>query len=79
MSYLTLEVESDHGRVIPSGPEPLPENGKGLLTILPAAGEKPGIPPKRTPLEALEALQKHLQLDDKKVEAWMATIRDARR
>jgi hypothetical protein len=78
MSYLTLEVEIDHGRVIPSGPELLPENGKGLLTILPAAEEKTGIP-KQTPLEALEALQKHLQLDDKKVEAWMATVRDARR
>ena len=78
MSYLTLEVEIDHGRVIPSEPRQLPENGKGLLTILPDAGQKTGAPPKRTPLEALEALQKHLQLDDKKVEAWMATVRDAR-
>ena len=79
MSYLTLEVEIDHGRVIPSGPEQLPENGKGLLTILPADEVKTGSPPKPTPLVALEALQKHLQLDDKKVEAWMATVRDARR
>jgi hypothetical protein len=79
MSYLTLEVEIDHGRVIPSEPRQLPENGRGLLTILPAAEGKAGAQPKRTPLEALEALQKHLQLDDKKVEAWMATVRDARR
>jgi hypothetical protein len=82
MSYLTLEVAIEHGRVIPSEPRQLPESGKGLLTILPAAGDKTGVPPKRTPLEALEALealQKHLQLDDKKVEAWMATVRDARR
>ena len=76
MSYLTLEVEIEHGCVIPSEPRQLPENGKGLLTILPAAGDKTSVPPKRTPLEAL---QKHLQLDDKKVEAWMATVRDARR
>ena len=25
MSYLTLEVEIDHGRVLPKGPETLPE------------------------------------------------------
>ncbi len=37
MSLVTLEVEFDHGRVIPSGPEPLPEKGKGLLTLLPDA------------------------------------------
>jgi hypothetical protein len=79
MSYLTLEVEIEHGRVIPSEPRQLPENGKGLLTILPAAGDKTSVPPKRAPLEVLEALQKHLQLDDQKVEAWMATVRDARR
>lgn len=34
MSYLTVEVEIDHGRVVPRGPEGLPEKGKGLLTIL---------------------------------------------
>ena len=34
MSYLTLEVEIDHGRVLPRGPEGLPEKGSGLLTIL---------------------------------------------
>ena len=50
-----------------------------LLTILPAAGGNTSVPPKRTPLEALEALQKHLHLDDQKVAAWMATVRDARR
>ena len=67
MSYLTLEVEIDHGRVIPSEPGQLPASGKGLLTILPAAGGNTSVPPKRTPLEALEALealQKHLHLDD---------------
>jgi hypothetical protein len=34
---------------------------------------------KLTPLEALEALQRHLKLDEKKAAAWMAAVRDARR
>ena len=35
MSFLTLEVEIDHGRVIARGSELLPEKGTGLLTLLP--------------------------------------------
>ncbi len=34
MSYLTLAVEIDHGRVLPKGTEALPEKASGLLTIL---------------------------------------------
>ena len=34
MSYRTLEVEIDHGRVLPKGAEALPEKASGLLTIL---------------------------------------------
>jgi hypothetical protein len=34
MSYLTLEVEIDNGRVLPKGSEALPEKASGLLTIL---------------------------------------------
>lgn len=34
MSYLAVEVEIDHGRVLPRGPDALPEKGSGLLTIL---------------------------------------------
>lgn len=34
MSYLTLDVEIDHGRVLPKGAEALPEKASGLLTIL---------------------------------------------
>ena len=34
MSYLTVEVEIDHGRIVVREPEKLPEKGKGLLTIL---------------------------------------------
>jgi hypothetical protein len=32
-----------------------------------------------TPLEALHALQKHLNLDEAKAKAWMDMIRDDRR
>jgi ABC-type phosphate transport system ATPase subunit len=35
--------------------------------------------PKLTPLEALDALQKHLRLDAGKAADWMATVREARR
>lgn len=34
MSYLTLEVEIDHGRVSSKSAEALPEKASGLLTIL---------------------------------------------
>jgi hypothetical protein len=33
MSYLTVEVEIDHGRVSSKGGEALPEKAAGLLTI----------------------------------------------
>lgn len=39
MSYVTVEVEIDHGRIVARGPEALPEKGSGLLTIL-----QPGSP-----------------------------------
>jgi hypothetical protein len=34
MSYVTVEVEIDHGHVLAKGAESLPETGTGLLTIL---------------------------------------------
>ena len=34
MSYLTVEVEIDHGRVSAKGAETLPDKASGLLTIL---------------------------------------------
>jgi hypothetical protein len=37
MSYITVEVDIEHGRVVPREPDKLPEHGNGLLTILPAA------------------------------------------
>ena len=77
MSYLTVEVDIDHGRLVVAEPGRLPEKGKGLLTVLePAPLNTSG---KLTPLEALEALQKHLKLDEKKAAEWMAAVRDARR
>lgn len=33
MSYVTLEVTIDHGRIVPKEPERLPATGKGLLTF----------------------------------------------
>jgi len=77
MSYLTVEVEIDHGRVVAAEPGKLPERGKGLLTVLEAVAEAPSGSP--TPLEALEALQRHLKLDEAKAASWMAAVRDARR
>jgi hypothetical protein len=34
MSYLTVEVEIDHGHVQAKGAESLPEKASGLLTII---------------------------------------------
>ena len=34
MSFLTVEVEIDHGRISPRGAEALPEKAVGLFTIL---------------------------------------------
>ena len=34
MSFLTVEVEIDHGRISPRGTEALPEKAVGLFTIL---------------------------------------------
>ena len=76
MSYLTLEVEIDRGRVVAKEPGRLPEKGSGLLTIL--QSDEDG-QPQLSPLQALDALRKHLKLDDAKAAAWMDTVRDARR
>ncbi|HOX58503.1 MAG TPA: hypothetical protein P5205_15925 [Candidatus Paceibacterota bacterium] len=78
MSYLTVEVEIDHGHIVAREPSKLPERGKGLLTVL-EASEAEGRVEKMTPLEAFHALQRSLDLDEAKAKAWMDTIRDARR
>jgi hypothetical protein len=76
MSYLTLEVEIDRGHVVAKEPGRLPEKGSGLLTILHSSEEGQ---PRQTPLQALDALQKHLRLDAEKAAKWMDDIREARR
>ena len=40
MSFLTVEVEIDHGHIIPLGAEALPEKASGLLTILTPPSEQ---------------------------------------
>ena len=77
MSYLTVEVEIDHGRVVAAEPGKLPERGKGLLTVLEPIVDAKSASLKT--LQALEELQRHLKLDERKAAAWMATVRDARR
>ena len=73
---LTLEVEIDHGRVVPKEPGRLPQIGSGLLTIFQfRADAQPQFPP----LQALKALQEHFRLDAKKAVEWMTVVREARR
>jgi len=74
MSYLTLEVEIDHGKVVSKEPSMLPEKASGLLTIF-----QTNATPKLSPLQALDALQKYLRLDTEKASQWMSEVREARR
>lgn len=76
MSYVTMEVEIDHGRVVSKGPEQLPDKAAGLLTILqPDYATPAGM----TPLDTFKELQRRLQLTPETAERWKAAIRDARR
>ena len=76
MSYLTLEVQIDHGKVVPKEPGKLPETASGLLTILQSA---PTAASPMAPLEAFRDLQRQLQLTSEKAEAWKTAIREERR
>jgi len=51
MNFITLEVELDHGRVIPKGSERLPDKAAALLTLLPEPTES------RDPLKPDPVLQ----------------------
>ncbi len=76
MSYLTVEVEIDHGHVLAKGTESLPEKASGLLTIFKSdAVNHAAI----SPLQALESLQKHLRMDAAKAVEWMTAVHEARR
>lgn len=76
MSYLTVEVEIDHGHVQAKGAETLPEKATGLLTIFPSDAVNGTT---LSPLQALESLQKHLRLDAARAAEWMASVREAQR
>jgi len=56
MSYQTLEVELENGRVHPSGPETLPPKAHALLTILEDGPAKPAAAPGRTLGQAMREL-----------------------
>jgi len=76
MSYVTLEIEIDHGRVVAKEAGQLPDKAAGLLTILrPTAGESC----QASVLGALEALQDYLRVDEKMAAHWIATVHDLRR
>jgi hypothetical protein len=45
MSYKTVKVELDGGRVIPQGTEILPAKARALLTILQPNGDASSLPP----------------------------------
>lgn len=77
MSYVTLEVSIDHGKVYLKEPERLPETGSGLLTILQPLPAP--FPPRMWPLEAFKALQQEMALTPDKAAAWKAAMLDARR
>jgi hypothetical protein len=79
MSFVTLEVDIEHGKVVPKEPGKLPQTGSGLLTILTPAPTTPSPLSPLAPLEAFKTLQRELQLTPEKAEAWKAAIRDARR
>jgi len=76
MSYVTLEIEIDHGRVVAKEPGQLPDKATGLLTILHPATAGPG---RTSVLDAIEALQLHLRVDERMAADWSATVLDARR
>lgn len=76
MSYRTVEVEIDHGHVMAKGAESLPEKATGLLTILQLDRVDQAAV---SPLQALESLQEHLNLDAAHAAQWLASVREARR
>jgi len=76
MSYLTVEVEIDHGHVQAKGAESLPDKASGLLTIFHSEADKRSA---ISPLQALESLQKHLSLNSAQAAEWMTAVREGRR
>lgn len=54
MSYLTVEVEIDHGKLVAKEPDKLPETGKGVLTVMVPGGAAGTIPRKRVQLPLVQ-------------------------
>ncbi len=59
MSYVTVEVDIDHGQVVPREPGKLPEKGRGLLTILQPA-QAPVTNRRRVKLPLIKSSSKRL-------------------
>ena len=75
MSYVTLPVEIDHGRILSDELGKVPDRCSGFLTIISeTAGSKPASPAER--LRALHELRKSLALTPEKTAAWLKTIDD---
>ena len=77
MSYVTVEVDIDHGRIVPREPEKLPEKASGLLTILLPAGGAPN-GERMSPQEALRTLQQQAKLTTAQAEAYLNEVRAER-
>ena len=65
-----------HGKIVVKEPEKLPDSARALLTILPSDAPQETA---QSPLEALEALQRHLRVDVPRAAEWMSAVREARR
>jgi|GEM_PF-928023 len=79
MSYKTLEVEIENGRIIASGAETLPGRARGLLTLLSESGgtdTRKG--PAKTGAELAARLAAIKKLPPEEAEAFARDIEEAR-
>ena len=76
MSLKTLEVEIDHGRVIPRDEDTLPEHGRALLNLLDKAAED--VTPVRTSAELLDRWDSLAWLPEEEGNAFADDIESAR-
>jgi hypothetical protein len=54
MSYISIEVDIDHGRIVAKEPEKLPLTAKGVLTIFNSGDSSPSPAGKRVKLPLIE-------------------------
>lgn len=73
MSYKTVEVELDHGRIYPCGAEALPANGHALLTLLDS-----GLPPARNCGELARRWEEMDELTPEEAESFANDIEQSR-